>query len=84
MVAWQWQQAKDQGIDKYVGKTINGIKITKSGIIAAVHLKGATSAKPYFTSNGKNIPRDGFKTPVEEYVKKMAGFHLYCTEDDNK
>ena len=32
-------------IEKYVGKKINGIEITESGILAAAHLAGATSVR---------------------------------------
>lgn len=82
LVEKQWSYAKRQGLDKYVGKTINGIKITKSGIVAAVHLKGAHGAKPFFETNGKVDATDGFKTHVSEYIKKMGGFRLPFIEDN--
>ncbi|WP_319471540.1 hypothetical protein [uncultured Pseudodesulfovibrio sp.] len=80
----QWSYAKLEGLDKYVGKTINGIKITRSGIIAGVHLKGARGTKPFFETNGKIDPTDGFKTPVSEYIKKMGGFNLPFTTESKK
>lgn len=54
---------------KYVGQEINGVKITWSGMIAAAHLKGARSVKEYLESEGKNIPKDGFGTTIQEYMK---------------
>ncbi len=35
------RQLKSKGADKYLGKTINGVKITKNGLIAASHMLGA-------------------------------------------
>ncbi|MDD3310713.1 hypothetical protein, partial [Pseudodesulfovibrio sp.] len=79
----QWSYAKEKGLDKYVGETINGIEITKSGIIAAVHLKGAGGAKPFFETGGKDDPTDAYGTHVSEYVKKMGGFEIRFPAKDN-
>lgn len=63
-------------IDEYVGKTIAGVKITKSGLLAGSHLVGAGSVKEFLDSNGKIIPKDGNEVPVTEYIKKFGGFNL--------
>lgn len=54
---------------KYIGKEINGILITWSGMIAAAHLRGAVSVKKYLKSEGTEIPKDLFGTSVEDYMK---------------
>lgn len=72
----QWRQLKAVGADKYVGKEINGVKITQSGLLAAAHLKGPTSVKQYLASNGKDIPEDRLGTSVENYMKKFAGYDV--------
>ena len=46
----KWILRKD--IKRSVGKTINGIKITESGILAAAHLGGAGNVKKFLRSNG--------------------------------
>ncbi|MBY0486986.1 MAG: peptidoglycan-binding protein LysM, partial [Flavobacteriaceae bacterium] len=39
-------------IEEYRGKTIDGVRITESGILAAAHLGGAGSVRKYLESNG--------------------------------
>ena len=77
----QWQYLKAVGADKYIGKTINGITITASGLLAGAHLKGAGSVADYLKSNGKNIGKDAFGTSVETYIKRFAGYDVsaICT-----
>jgi hypothetical protein len=61
-------------IKKYVGKTINGIYITESGILAAAHLGGAGNVKKFFR-NGKNFA-DGNGTKMTSYMKRFANYQL--------
>ena len=63
-------------MDKYVGKTVNGIKITKNGLRAAAHLLGANGVKKYFATPFeqktlyKNVrTKDLNKVGVEDYLK---------------
>ena len=63
-------------LPKYVGKTINGIHITESGLIAASHLVGAGSVKKYLRSNGKKIRRDANQVSLEEYIKLFNNYNL--------
>ena len=72
----QWNQLKAIGADKYIGKEINGVKITQSGLLAAAHLKGPGAVKEYLQSDGKNIPKDAFGTSVESYMKKFEGYDI--------
>ena len=72
----QWGYLKSVGSDKYIGKTINGYKITPSGLLAAAHLKGAGSVIKYLKSNGINNEKDAFGTSVENYMKKFAEYDV--------
>lgn len=63
-------------INKYDGKTINGIKITKSGILGASHLAGASGTKRYFSTNGRYNPTDALGTSLEDYLIKFGGFYF--------
>ncbi|MDP5044712.1 MAG: peptidoglycan-binding protein LysM, partial [Leeuwenhoekiella sp.] len=51
----KWVLRKD--IKRFAGKTMNGITITESGILAAAHLAGPGSVKNYLRSGGV----DGFR-----------------------
>lgn len=61
-------------ISKYSNKTINGIKITESGILASSHLIGASDVKKYLSSNGKMIKKDQYGTSLEEYLRLFSGY----------
>jgi len=70
----KWRLEKE--IKKNVGKKINGIEITESGILAAAHLAGAGSVKKYLRSNGRNIFTDAYGTNIQYYMKKFAGYDM--------
>ncbi len=72
----QWHQLKSLGLDKYVGKEINGVKITQSGLLAAAHLKGPRNVQKYLESSGKDIPKDKLGTSVEDYMSKFGGYDV--------
>ena len=56
-------------LKKYIGTTMNGVKITEAGLLAGAHLVGAEAVVEYLKSGGKKVPRDGNKTPVTEYIE---------------
>ena len=63
-------------IRRSVGKTINGIKITESGILAAAHLSGAGNVKKYLRSNGQIRFSDAFGSSLESYLRKFKGYNV--------
>ena len=71
-----WRYIKALRLDKYVGKTIKGIYITESGLIAGAHLLGVGNVKKFLKSNGRKIPRDGYGTPITEYLSKFSGYDI--------
>jgi len=69
----KWILRKD--IKHKVGKKINGILITESGILAASHLAGAGNVKKYLRSNGSLNFKDAYGSNIEHYLKKFAGYN---------
>ena len=61
-------------IKKYVGKTVNSVYITESGLLAAAHLAGAGNVRRFFRK-GKNFA-DGNGTKMTSYMKKFADYDL--------
>jgi len=82
-VALLCQRMRTYKLETYIGKTIKGIEITDSGIIAGAHLKGFGSekhpgARQFLRSNGDIDPEDGLGTPVSHYVELFAGYDVGC------
>jgi hypothetical protein len=61
-------------IKKYSGRTVAGVKVTESGILAAAHLGGPGSVKKFLKSNGKKQSSDAYGTSVKAYMKKFGGY----------
>ena len=61
-------------IDIYDGKTINGMYISESGILAAAHLGGQGSVKRYF-KKGK-IFSDAYGTKITSYMEQFSGYDI--------
>jgi len=70
----KWILRKD--IKRSLGKTIDNIMITESGILAAAHLAGAGNVKKYLRSNGKLNVADAFGTRLSDYLKDFAGYDM--------
>jgi hypothetical protein len=68
----------------YVGKTINDIKITESGILAAAHLSGAGNVKKFLRSNGVKRFSDAYGTSMQSYIKKFASYDVSNIIADRK
>lgn len=75
--AAQWRDITSKGLGDYVGKTINEVEITPSGLIAGAHLVGPTGLKNYLRSGGQNVRKDAFNTSVETYIQKFGGYDTY-------
>ena len=71
-------------IKRFVGKTIKGIKITESGILAAAHLAGAGSVKKYLITSGNSNPSDGYGSTVKYYMKRFADYDTSSIEMDKR
>ncbi len=78
----KWILRKD--IKRSVGKTINGIKITESGILAAAHLSGAGNVKKFLRSNGSVRFSDAYGATIQSYLKKFGGYDVSNIKADRK
>jgi len=78
----KWILRRD--IKNFVGKRINGIIITESGILAAAHLAGAGSVKKYLRSYGLDNFADGYGTTVHYYMKRFSGYDTSFVKPNQK
>ena len=78
----KWVLRRD--IKRSVGKVINGVKITESGILAAAHLSGPGSVKRYLRSGGEAGFSDAFGTTIHYYMKKFGGYDMSFIKEDRE
>jgi len=78
----KWILRKD--IKRYVDKTINGIKVTESGILAAAHLSGAGNVKKFLRSNGNIGFSDAYGSTIELYLKHFSNYDVSNIVADRK
>lgn len=63
-------------IGKWEGKTLSGIYITQSGLLAAAHLGGCSNVRKFLESNGVCVFKDGNGTPITKYMKHFSNYKL--------
>jgi hypothetical protein len=78
----KWILRRD--IKNFVGKRIDGILITESGIIAAAHLSGPGNVKRYLRSYGALGFSDAYGTTVRAYMKKFSSYDVSFIKQDRK
>jgi hypothetical protein len=78
----KWILRRD--IKNFVGKRINGIIVTESGILAAAHLAGPGSVKKYLRSYGLDNFADGYGTTIYQYMKRFSGYDTSFVKADKK
>ncbi|UOB17292.1 lytic transglycosylase domain-containing protein [Abyssalbus ytuae] len=78
----KWILRKD--IKRFVGKSIRGVKVTESGILAAAHLGGAGNVKKYLRSYGSYNFEDAYGTSIRYYMKKFGGYDVSNVEQERK
>lgn len=78
----KWVLRRD--IKRFVGKTISGVKVTESGILAAAHLGGPGNVKKFLRSYGSNTFSDAYGSSVRYYMKKFAGFDVSSVKENKK
>jgi hypothetical protein len=62
--------------EHYIGDSINGVVITKSGMIAASHLGGAGSLQKFLDSEGRINKSDVLGTSILDYLKRFRHYDL--------
>jgi len=65
-----------KGYEQFVGDTIRGVPITRSGMIAASHLGGARSLKLFLNSKGRINRADILGTSIVDYLRKFSYYDL--------
>lgn len=60
----------------YIGTEINGIVITKAGLIAGAHLGGAGGVIKYLRSEGRSNPKDMNNTSIQDYISHFQGYNM--------
>ncbi len=70
-------------IEEFRGQTIDGVRVTESGILAAAHLGGAGSIRKYLESNGKKKCKDGYGTSIKSYLKQFGGYETHNIKADS-
>ena len=70
----KWIMRRD--IKRFVGKSIKGVQITESGMLAAAHLAGPGNVMKYLRSYGKINTKDAYGTSIDKYIKKFSGYDL--------
>ncbi|WP_046758845.1 hypothetical protein [Kordia jejudonensis] len=78
----KWILRRD--IKRSVGKKINGVVITESGILAAAHLAGPGSVKKYLRSGGQLGFADAYGSTVSYYMKRFAGYDVSSVKANKK
>lgn len=61
-------------IKNYAGKTVGGVKVTESGILAAAHLAGAGNVKKFLRTGGEVGFSDANGTSIRYYLRKFSGY----------
>jgi|TARA_S200002703_G_scaffold68578_1_gene59551 hypothetical protein len=61
-------------IKNYEGKTVHGVYITESGILAAAHLGGVGNVRKFFRKGYEF--KDGYGTTMTSYMVKFSGYNL--------
>ena len=78
----KWVLRRD--IKRFVGKKIDGIRVTESGILAAAHLAGPGSVKRYLRSYGALGFEDAYGTDIPSYMQKFSGYDTSFVIPDQK
>lgn len=68
----KWVLRKD--IKRYTGRTVGGVKVTESGILAAAHLAGAGNVQKFLRSAGENGFEDANGTSIRYYLRAFSGY----------
>lgn len=63
-------------LSDYIGKVINGIRITRAGLLAGAHLGGVMGVKLYLLSNGKVNRMDLYKTTIQDYIREFQMYNI--------
>ncbi|MDR6292357.1 hypothetical protein E9232_004897 [Inquilinus ginsengisoli] len=64
-------EAKRLGLDKYIGQTVNGVPVTREGLLTGMHIGGPGGVKAFLTGGDDRSDKNG--TSVGDYMRMGAG-----------
>lgn len=75
--AWHFadidQKIRENGFDKLVGQSINGVPVTVDGLRAVAHLGGTEGMRKFVESGGRYNPADENGTRLSDYFARHGG-----------
>ena len=77
--AWlvvMWGYVTRLGLDRYAGQRVGDVVLTPSGMLGATHLLGPHALAEFIASDGTADLRDPYGTPIETYIRQLAGYDL--------
>lgn len=69
-----WSRIRYFDLEFYADQTLNGIPLTKTGMIAATHLLGTQKLIDFVKSGGVVSASDANGTTLVDYLKQFAGY----------
>lgn len=60
--------------EHYIGTYVNGVKISKYGLLAAAHLGGVGSVQQYLNSQGQINNQDAYNTSIKDYLNYFKNY----------
>ena len=69
-----WNRIRFLDLEIYDGQTLNGVRMTKTGLIAASHLGGTGAVRDFIESGGFDVPGDAFGTTIVDYMELFEGY----------
>ncbi len=70
----KWILRRD--IPRFQGKSIGGVHVTESGILAAAHLAGPGNVKKFLRSYGAIDFEDAYGTNIRNYMHRFSGYDI--------
>lgn len=61
---------------EYIGTTIEGVEVTKSGLLGGCHLGGLLAVKLYLATGGRLNPDDCNGTKISDYIREFGGYKI--------
>ena len=67
------QNIDRMGLGQYEGQTMNGVPVTRSGMMAAAHLGGMGGLRQFLQTGGQHNPADAYGTSLADYMRQHGG-----------
>ena len=68
----RYNEIELQSCMRYIGDTIKGVIITKSGLLAGAHLGGAGAVKLFIATSGRVDREDANSTKISDYLRLFS------------